>query len=97
MIVMDWIFSSLLTIAFVTIVVVSILQIVTTCRQWRQLARRYPLRARATPDQGHELRHALHIQAGLAKERPAPAVKSLSRHLYRAWDLMGTKSSPTGM
>jgi len=51
MIVTDWLFSSLLTIAFGTIVVVSILQIVTTCRQWRRLARRYPLGARATPDQ----------------------------------------------
>lgn len=50
MIVTDWIFRSLITIAFLSVMVTSIIQIVTTCRQWRELARRYPLGPRTAPD-----------------------------------------------
>ena len=51
----DWIFGSLLTVAFLSVLVASISQIVTTCRQWRQLARRYPFGSRMPPDRWSRL------------------------------------------
>jgi hypothetical protein len=82
--VIEWIFSSLLTIAFFAIVVASILQIVTTCRQWRQLARRYPLGPRTTPDRQTRVWRAY--------------VGSLFhpfQHLRLAWDERGIFLIPT--
>jgi hypothetical protein len=45
----DWIFGSLITIVFLGIMATSVSRIVTTCRQWRQPARRHPLESRAPP------------------------------------------------
>jgi hypothetical protein len=47
---MDWVPSILLTAAFLALVATSIRQIVTTCRQWRHLAKRYPVASRMPPE-----------------------------------------------
>ena len=76
--------SGLLTIAFLAIVAVSIWQIVTTCRQWRHLARRYPLDPRTPPDRQTRVWRAY--------------VGSFFRpfqHLRLAWDERGIFLIPT--
>ena len=80
----EWFFGSLLTIAFVTIVLVSILQIVTTCRQWRQLARRYPLGPRTAPDR----------QTRVWRAYVGSFVRPF-QHLRLAWDDRGIFLIPT--
>lgn len=47
---MDWVPSILLTAAFLALVATSISQIANTCRQWRHLARRYPVASRTPPE-----------------------------------------------
>ena len=79
----ETVLSSLLAIAFFAFVVWSIWQIVTTCRQWRQLARRYPLDPRTVPDRQTRVWRAY--------------VGRLSRpfqHLRLAWDERGVYLLP---
>jgi len=76
--------SGVLAIAFVAIIVVSILQIATTCRRWRRRARRFPLDPRTPPDRRTRVWRAY--------------VGSFFRpfqHLRLAWDERGTFLIPT--